>query len=61
MDQWDWGLDYYKWTCNYLEEEENENGDRIQSGEPGNLDNVIQDYDPWAEPTNEIDEILDEG
>ena len=26
MDQWDWGYDYYKWTCNYLRQNEDEDG-----------------------------------
>ena len=50
MDKWDWGYDYYKWTCNYLREQENEDGTWIEEGEPGNHENVIEDFDPWAEP-----------
>ena len=48
MDKWDWGYDYYPWTCNYLKHIENETIAAIDGEDPTDPIN-------YPEPTNIVE------
>ena len=60
MEQWDWGLDYYPWTCTYHENE----FDIIEEDIEEAIEN-IEDEDnweinePWQEPNNVADDDVE--
>ena len=51
MDKWDWGYDYYPWTCNYLKHIENETIAALEGEDPTDLPEPTN-FDPSNEPIN---------